>query len=143
MGWRQPIGACVTAARVAISAIDRSIMPRCCVFCGTECDATELFCCTGCALDLPWNDPFCPRCAEPLATALAAHVECAACQREEPPFTAAAAPLLYAFPVDAAEGFRLAIWLQASTNCRCACCHCSTQGSLSLIGVSLDRIDRE
>ncbi len=77
-------------------------MPRCCVFCGTECVPAELFCCSDCAADLPWNEHQCLRCAEPLAPATVANVECGRCQQRPPPYIAAATPLVYMFPVDAA-----------------------------------------
>ena len=102
MSWRQMIGGSIASVRAAISALDAAIMPRCCVFCGTECDSSETFCCRGCCADLPWIENRCDRCARPVATPLAAGVDCAECQRRPPPFVAAAAPLTYTFPVDAA-----------------------------------------
>ena len=77
-------------------------MPRCCVFCGVECEPFEDGLCAGCAGDLPWNDNGCPGCAAPQQTPLADGLRCADCQVVPSPFTAAAAPFRYAFPIDAA-----------------------------------------
>jgi len=77
-------------------------MPRCCVFCGVECEPFEEHVCRGCAADLPWNENQCPGCAEPQQTMLAAGLHCANCQGAPSPFAAAATPLRYAFPIDAA-----------------------------------------
>lgn len=51
---------------------------------------------------LPRIAASCTHCAIPLATILPAGVDCADCQFRPPPFRAARAPLLYAFPVDSA-----------------------------------------
>ena len=56
-------------------------MPRCCVFCGVRCLADEGYICAGCKSDLEYREPL---------------TESAA------PFDAVIAPLVYAFPVDAA-----------------------------------------
>ena len=96
------IGAGVTAMQAAIRSLDTAIMPRCCAFCGTECDTSEAFCCHGCFVDLPWLETRCDRCAQPVVTQLPTGLHCAQCQLKPPPFIAAAAPLIYTFPVDAA-----------------------------------------
>lgn len=88
--------------RRIIAGIADTVMPARCVFCGTPCLQTEPDICSGCYADLPWNDPSCARCAQPVAAALPENVHCADCQLRPPPFIAAVAPLLYAFPVDAA-----------------------------------------
>jgi ComF family protein len=53
-----------------------------CVFCGTQCFVEESYTCRGCLADLPWHERL-------FAT-------------ETKPLTVIAAPLEYAFPVDAA-----------------------------------------
>ena len=58
--------------------------------------------CPGCADDLPWIHEQCPVCARPLASAPAPGIVCADCQARPLPFAAAAAPLAFEFPVDAA-----------------------------------------
>lgn len=57
-------------------------MPVRCAFCAAKCESFERFICTGCMQDLPWRKPL--------------------CTTEHPPLTVMAAPLEYAFPVDAA-----------------------------------------
>ena len=84
------------------AAFDRAVMPRCCVFCGVECEPFEDGFCHGCADDLPWNENACPGCAEPQQTPLVTGLHCADCQSEPPPSVITAAPLRYTFPVDAA-----------------------------------------
>jgi len=62
---------------------------------------------------MPWNDRYCERCGQSLPGTEPAGVPCAACQLRPPPFAAARAPLLYAFPVDAALKaikFRRQLW---------------------------------
>ena len=88
--------------RSALAALDRAVMPRCCVFCGVECESFEDGFCHGCAGDLPWNENACPACAEPQQTPLVPGLRCANCQAQPPPWFAAAAPLHYGFPIDAA-----------------------------------------
>lgn len=83
-------------------AIESSLMPRRCVFCGVDCEDDERFLCTGCADDLPRIENACPRCAQPASAPLRSGVECADCQIRPPPFIAARAPFAYEFPVDAA-----------------------------------------
>ena len=102
MALRIITGSLLRTVRAGIAALERELMPRSCPFCGTELEAFEPACCSGCMADLPWNDHQCPRCAEPLATPSAPGVDCAACQQSPPPFRAAVAPLRYTFPVDAA-----------------------------------------
>ncbi len=83
-------------------AIEASLMPKRCVFCGVECEHEEGFICIGCAGDLPRIHHACPRCAQPSSTPLRSGINCADCQIRPPPFVAARAPFLYEFPVDAA-----------------------------------------
>jgi len=99
---RYLVGLGAASARALIRTLDNAIMPRNCVFCGTECEVGEACCCRGCAEDLPWNEPQCARCALSLPVPLPAGVNCADCQRHPPPYVAAATPLTYTFPVDAA-----------------------------------------
>jgi len=72
------------------------------VCCGIQRHAADAPICAPCHSDLPWIDKACSRCAYPLVTDLPAGVTCAGCQAQPPPFEFAVAPLLYAFPVDAA-----------------------------------------
>jgi len=58
------------------------LMPLCCAFCGTRSNSIEPHICSGCLLDLPWRDELCSADVAPLSVI--------------------AAPLEYAFPVDAA-----------------------------------------
>lgn len=60
--------------------VERALVPNGCAFCGVELDVTVAPVCSGCFDDLPWTSP----------------------RFELPPFAFAAAPLEYAFPVDAA-----------------------------------------
>ena len=57
-------------------------MPVRCAFCAAKCASFERFICAGCMQDLPWRTPL--------------------FSTEHPPLTVMAAPLEYAFPVDAA-----------------------------------------
>jgi ComF family protein len=87
--------------RVTSMAVD-AVIPGRCAFCGCRRLGAAGEICEGCFEDLPWVENSCPRCAQPVLTALPANVHCADCQIRPPPFTAAVAPLLYSFPVDAA-----------------------------------------
>jgi ComF family protein len=65
-----------------VSRIHRILLPIHCVFCGTRCKGQEQRICAGCLQDLPW---------------------CEQLQgKDVPPLSVVAAPLQYAFPVDAA-----------------------------------------
>lgn len=83
--------------KIVVRSLDFAIPPFC-VFCSTAC-ASGL-CCDGCSALLPRNKTACCRCANPMPTLSAA--VCGHCQTCPPPFQSAVAPLLYAFPVDAA-----------------------------------------
>lgn len=83
-------------------AIEASLMPQRCVFCGVDCENGERFVCIGCADDLPRIDHACPRCAQAAGAPFRSDVTCADCQIRPPPFVAARAPFSYEFPVDAA-----------------------------------------
>ncbi len=102
MRWQQFSDRCVATATTVARALDAAIMPIRCVFCGTVCGPGETYCCYGCAAELPWARNRCARCAGPLETSSRDGVDCADCQRRPPPFVAAATPLRYAFPIDAA-----------------------------------------
>lgn len=72
-----------------------SLLPRCCLLCGT---ASEAALCPGCAADLPRLEaPVCPLCAVPLAQEAPL---CAACLQTPPAFAATHASLRYALPID-------------------------------------------
>ena len=58
------------------------LMPIRCAFCATRCESFESFICSACMHDLPWRTPL--------------------CTTDHPPLSVIAAPLEYAFPVDAA-----------------------------------------
>ena len=83
-------------------AVEDAVLPRCCVFCGMKRRHDESLICPGCENDLPWISDYCTGCARPLARQPGAGVVCAACQQRRLPFEAAAAPLAFEFPVDAA-----------------------------------------
>jgi ComF family protein len=57
-------------------------MPVRCAFCAARCESSERFICAGCMQDLPWRTPL--------------------CTTDHPPLKMMAAPLDYAFPIDAA-----------------------------------------
>lgn len=88
--------------RAASGRIEQAIMPRRCVFCGTCSHDDEALICPGCHDDLPWNDCCCARCAQPVGSPLPPGVDCAGCQAAPPPVRTTIAPLIYAFPADAA-----------------------------------------
>ena len=88
---------CRTAAE-----IDLAVMPRSCAFCGDPRRKGDTLICPGCERDLPWIRAQCPGCATPLAAKPEPGVQCPGCQDRPKPFYAAAAPLAYEFPVDAA-----------------------------------------
>ena len=70
------------------------LAPQHCRFCTAPCDG-GLPLCAACRAQLPWNEPACPRCAQPQT-----HGEtCAKCLAHPPPFAAAWAPLRLAVPV--------------------------------------------
>ena len=73
--------------------LDRVLPPRC-GFCGSPGSLL----CGGCVDDLPFNDSACRLCAAPLP----APGVCGACQARPPPFSRVIAPMLFAYPVDAA-----------------------------------------
>jgi ComF family protein len=74
----------------------RLLLPPRCLLCGGAGeDGRDL--CTGCRADLPVNRHACARCALPLP---AAAPLCGRCLKHPPPWSAAAAPLVYADPVD-------------------------------------------
>jgi ComF family protein len=83
-------------------SLDFALMPRRCAFCGTARRHYEPAICPGCKADLPWIHEQCPSCARPMTASPGAGVACADCQRRPTPFVAAAAPLAFEFPVDAA-----------------------------------------
>ena len=83
-------------------ALEFAVMPRCCVFCGSGRRHDESSICPGCVNDLPWIREQCRGCARPLVTTPGPGIVCAGCQDRPPPFEAAAAPLAFEFPVDAA-----------------------------------------
>lgn len=86
-------------ALVANSIVDFVVPPRC-AFCAASADSR--LCCRLCEAIIPRNEIACPRCANPVPSRLPDGVCCGACQTREPPFRAAAAPLLYEFPIDEA-----------------------------------------
>lgn len=62
--------------------LETRLMPARCVFCATRCELFEHFVCTACKHDLPWRSPL--------------------CTSDDDPLDVIAAPLEYAFPIDAA-----------------------------------------
>lgn len=65
-----------------LSRLQDHLMPMTCGFCGVRCKQYERFICAGCLTDLPWRSDHCDASVAPLSIV--------------------AAPLEYAFPVDAA-----------------------------------------
>jgi ComF family protein len=84
---------CSSAVRLVTKTLSSA-----CVFCGNENECQPI--CTKCRERLPWNEIFCERCGQPLPTSQPAGVVCAHCQLTPPSYTAARAPLIYAFPID-------------------------------------------
>jgi len=79
-----------------------AVLPNACVFCNVRCRQERPPICDECHHELPWIRDACRVCGMPVAAQLPRGVHCAACQLDAPPFTFAIAPLVYAFPVDAA-----------------------------------------
>jgi ComF family protein len=73
---------CGRMLRRIVGTFEDALMPRRCVFCATRTRDEERFICGGCLDDLPWRD-------SPVSLA-------------EPGLDCVVAPLVYAFPVDAA-----------------------------------------
>ena len=65
-----------------LARIETLLMPTRCAFCATRCELPESFICKPCMQDLPWRTPL--------------------CSSDHSPLTVIAAPLEYAFPIDAA-----------------------------------------
>ena len=70
-----------------------------CAICDLDAGRDRI--CERCRDVLPWNDPHCECCGQPLSSLQPAGVSCDSCQLVRPPFTKARAPLEYGFPVDA------------------------------------------
>lgn len=86
----------------AAAGLESALMPKRCVFCGTECRREERLICCGCDADLPRIGHACTRCAQPASAPLPDGVNCGECQRRPPPYSRAIVPLAFEFPVDAA-----------------------------------------
>ena len=78
------------------------VLPTACVFCGVRCRQERQPICNACLDDLPWIRNACRVCGNPVVLQLPGGIHCAACQLDAPPFEVTIAPLVYAFPVDAA-----------------------------------------
>lgn len=77
----------------------RQLLPGSCLLCdGAVGRRPDLDLCPECLAALPWNEPACQRCANPLAR----HADgplCSVCRHAPPPFTRTLAPLTYdSFP---------------------------------------------
>ena len=83
----------VDACRAGLSRL--LLAPRCLLCADPGAEGRDL--CQRCTDALPWNRSACARCALPLPAPAPA---CGACLGQSPPFTAATAALVYAFPVD-------------------------------------------
>jgi ComF family protein len=82
-----------------------------CAFCDGAAETGSL--CRLCTRLMPWNHCFCECCGRPQPATQPTGVTCAACQRQPLPYHVARAPLVYAFPVDAALKaikFRRQLW---------------------------------
>ena len=102
MRWSLITAGLLTLATQLGHTLENAVMPDACVFCGLRQRPGGALICAPCYSDLPWINKACRRCACPLVADLPADVFCAECQKAPPPFELAIAPLLYAFPVDAA-----------------------------------------
>ena len=83
----------------ACDLLRRDLAPPC-IFCDLP-SATHGIC-EFCRKLLPWNEQHCALCGCAVAAPQPAGVYCAVCQRAQPPYDKARAPLRYAFPVDCA-----------------------------------------
>ena len=86
-------------------------LPGACIFCNRPAGSRQI--CGPCTRLLPWNDQCCQRCGQVTNAAQPPGVPCATCLSKLPPFDKARAPLIYAFPVDAALKaikFKLQLW---------------------------------
>jgi ComF family protein len=97
--------------RRLFQALERELLPLCCVFCGMQTRGARRRICRGCEGDLVRNDPACQACALPLPGAPGTH--CGSCQQRRGAFSVVLAPYIYAFPLDAAIKafkFRKRLW---------------------------------
>jgi len=90
----------VKQIRHMLNYLQGRIFADACVFCDQFADTGRI--CSDCQCLLPWNRQFCERCGQVTHAAQPPGVACATCQARAPPFDKARAPLIYAFPVDAA-----------------------------------------
>jgi ComF family protein len=76
------------------------LWPANCVLCGGAGDE-DMDLCSGCAADLPRNEPACAVCAELMPAAPSGErILCGACLRDTPPFCSSFVPFRYAYPLD-------------------------------------------
>ena len=66
-----------------LKAIAQTFFPRSCSLCREALEAHQQTLCSGCTNDLPYNNNFCLKCAEPLVSVGL----CPACQKKPPNFT--------------------------------------------------------
>ena len=71
-----------TIPGMILRRMEELLMPIRCTFCGTRCESFEPWVCSACMQDLPWRTPL--------------------CTTDHAPLSVIAAPLEYAFPIDAA-----------------------------------------
>lgn len=81
------------------SMLLRQLLPGSCLLCdGAIGSRPDLDLCPECLAALPWNEPACQRCANPLARGSEGPL-CGICRAAPPPFTRTVAPLTYdSFP---------------------------------------------
>lgn len=82
--------------------LEQAVLPQACVFCSARRRQDQQPICDACHHDLPWIRHACQHCGTPVAAQLPPGIHCATCQLDPPPFEFAIAPLVYAFPIDAA-----------------------------------------
>jgi ComF family protein len=78
----------------ALAALCRAGLPQSCALCATPC--ADRLVCSACTAALPHLIDACPLCALPARDGAI----CGTCLRRPPPFTAAVAAFVYAFPLD-------------------------------------------
>jgi ComF family protein len=79
-----------------LESVHATLLPATCALCGGPGQRPLLDLCADCESDLPRNEGSCPRCALPLAPAIAS---CGTCLVRPPPFDRALVPFQYAYPL--------------------------------------------
>ena len=89
---------CKTDLAKKLLAITRTFFPRSCTLCLEPLDKGQQTLCTGCINDLPYNNNFCLRCAEPLVSIGL----CPSCQKKPPNYRRCLTLCEYSYPISLA-----------------------------------------